>query len=119
MHLDLRNNKLLSEEYASAMAAMHGWQTSIFLGVPADGGGSTDFGNVTYLLPAAHPSYSIPSTPGQANHTPGFTAAAATMVAHEATMASASGLAVTGLRILSEKNFADEAMDWWKEDMKR
>ncbi|KAI1788274.1 aminoacylase 1-like protein 2, partial [Ganoderma leucocontextum] len=37
---------------------------------------STDFGNITYALPALHPSFSIP-TEGS-NHTPGFTIAAGT-----------------------------------------
>jgi hypothetical protein len=34
------------------------------------GGASTDFGNITFKLPACHPMYGIPAPPGVSNHTP-------------------------------------------------
>lgn len=91
-------------------------------------------------VPACHPNFAIPCTPGQGatstsfstfpcitenrlftlgNHTPGFTAAAATIEAHQETLAAACGLAATGLKILAQKDFADDATAWWKEDMER
>lgn len=71
-------------------------------------GGSTDFGNVTYRLPACHPGFAIPAPAGQGNHTPGFTNAARTPEAHEETLKAATGIAVVGARIISDEAFANE-----------
>jgi len=81
-------------------------------------GGSTDFGNVTYALPACHPHYAIPSDPGHSNHTREFAARARAPEAHEITYAFAGGMACVGARFLQDKEFADEAKKWWQEDMK-
>jgi amidohydrolase len=58
-------------------------------------GGSTDMGDVSYVLPSIHPMFGIPTEAG--NHTPGFTAAAATQEAHEAAMRAAKAMAMTAL----------------------
>jgi len=60
------------------------------------GGGSTDMGNVSYAVPAIHPSFGLDS-PDAGNHTPGFTAAAATEEAHAETLRAAKALALTAL----------------------
>jgi amidohydrolase len=62
--------------------------------------GSTDMGNVSYALPSIHPMFAIPTTAG--NHTPGFTEAAATVEAHEATLSAAQGLALTALDLYTD-----------------
>ncbi|MCT9930210.1 M20 family metallopeptidase [Planotetraspora sp. A-T 1434] len=53
--------------------------------------GSTDFGNVSQVLPALHPIFSIGRA--VANHHPGFTAAAGTPEAERAMLAAARALA--------------------------
>ena len=58
-------------------------------------GGSTDMGNVSYVVPSIHPVFGIPAKDG--NHTPGFTEAAATPQAQEATIRAAKTLAMTAL----------------------
>jgi amidohydrolase len=63
--------------------------------VLAGPGGSTDMGDVSYVLPSIHPMFAIPTDAG--NHTPGFTAAAATPEAHEAAMRAGKALAMTAL----------------------
>ncbi len=63
--------------------------------VLAGPGGSTDMGDVSYVLPSIHPMFAIPTEAG--NHTPGFTAAAATPDAHEAAMRAAKAMAMTAL----------------------
>jgi amidohydrolase len=62
-------------------------------------GASTDMGNVSHVVPSIHPMFAIPTD--AANHTPGFTAAAATREAHLATLKAATGLAMTALDVLT------------------
>ncbi|KAJ7759276.1 hypothetical protein B0H16DRAFT_1689192 [Mycena metata] len=69
------------------------------------GSASTDFGNVSYALPALHPGFAIPTEPNGGNHTVGFAKAAATREAHEAAMLITKGLAHTGFRALRDDDF--------------
>ncbi len=93
---DLRTNDPLAAAYADHARA---------LGVPVPpreaGGfaGSTDMGNVSYALPAIHPMFRIDATGG--NHTPAFTAAAATPAAHAAMLTAARAMAATALDVLT------------------
>jgi amidohydrolase len=64
-------------------------------GAGAGGGPSTDMGNVSHVVPSIHPMFAIPTEAG--NHTPGFTAAAATAEAHQAMRTAATALAMTAL----------------------
>lgn len=85
MYKDLRNNATLGAEYMDYMSSKHGvvFPTE----PPAQLGGSTDFGDVTYAVPALHPMFGIPTAgPGSGNHTIGFTKAAATPEAHRLTL---------------------------------
>ncbi|KAI6124086.1 hypothetical protein EV401DRAFT_1201100 [Pisolithus croceorrhizus] len=66
---------------------------------------STDFGNISYLMPGLHPGFSIPSVPNGGNHTPAFTEAASTMEAHEACLDVSKALAAVGMRVLIDKTF--------------
>lgn len=67
---------------------------------------STDFGNVTYHLPAIHPGFTIESE--TVNHTKGFTEAAGKKNAHERTMKVAKGLAMVGAKFLADDKFAKD-----------
>ena len=85
--------------------------------------GSTDQGNVTYIVPGIHPLYDIKPPKGAINHTPGFTDAAKTEVAHEATLTASKGIALTALDFLVEEEFVKQvnmAFDGglhWKDSM--
>ncbi|KAI6096063.1 hypothetical protein EDD16DRAFT_1733103 [Pisolithus croceorrhizus] len=70
---------------------------------------STDFGNISYLMPGLHPGFSIPSVPNGGNHTPAFTEAASTMEAHEACLDVSKALAAVGMRVLIDKTFLSKA----------
>lgn len=101
---DLRQNKALGDEFAAVFRSRYG---------PVDyvhgiAGASTDFGNVTYALPALHPSFGIPTVPNGGNHTVAFTEAAATVAAHRATLNVAKALAATGVRVLDDTDFRAE-----------
>lgn len=103
VYADLVNNQPLAQEYRKYMENRMGIQ------VPTEGPalGSTDFGNVSYEVPAIHPIYAIPTLPGQGNHTRGFTKAASTEEAHNLTLKSAKGIAAAGWKVLIDKSFAE------------
>ncbi|CAG8682380.1 2292_t:CDS:2, partial [Funneliformis caledonium] len=50
--------------------------------------------------------YDIKPPKGSANHTPGFTDAAKTEFAHEATLTASKGIALTGIDYLVDDGFA-------------
>jgi metal-dependent amidase/aminoacylase/carboxypeptidase family protein len=72
-------------------------------------GASSDMGNVSYAVPTIHPTFAIPCPPGVGNHTPGFTAAAATPEAHSATMRASKALAFTALDLCLDPTLLAEA----------
>ncbi len=50
----------------------------------------------------------IPTEPNGANHTPGFTSAAATPEAHEVCLEVCKALALTGVRVIEDDQFYAE-----------
>lgn len=68
---------------------------------------STDQGNVTYVLPSIHPTFTI-HCPGGAIHTREFEAAAATDDAHRRTVAQGKAMAAVALEVLLDDGFAAE-----------
>jgi hypothetical protein len=85
--------------------------------------GSTDQGNVTYIVPGIHCLYDIKPPKGCANHTIGFTDVSKTESAHEATLIASKGIALTALDFLIDDEFAKQVKDAfnggssWKESM--
>jgi metal-dependent amidase/aminoacylase/carboxypeptidase family protein len=81
-------NQPFAQRYCDHMAelghpvGMHHWM-----------GGSTDMGNVSYVVPTIHPMFSIPSDPMNGNHTAPFTEAAAGEEAHARTIRVAKAMA--------------------------
>ena len=61
--------------------------------------GSSDMGNVSYIVPSIHPMYAIGS--GEGNHTRDFTAVANTPEAHAQTLVAAKAMAYTCIDVLS------------------
>ncbi|KAI0672431.1 hypothetical protein C8Q78DRAFT_971806 [Trametes maxima] len=96
---ELRQNNALSDEFADVFSKTFGPIDHVY-GISS---ASTDFGNVTYALPAIHPSFAIPTSGG--NHTIAFTQAAATKEAHYACLNVSQALALTGLRVLTDDTF--------------
>ena len=92
---DLRQNETMGRRYLAAIEGLGAAHVSHEIGV--DSGAVTDMGNVSYAVPSIHPVFGIPATDG--NHTPGFTAAAATPEAHAATIMASKALAATALEL--------------------
>ena len=94
-YADVLTNDTLGERYVEHFRGLGGQVPA--KGQPGFGGFSTDMGNVSYAVPSIHPMFRIPVTPGAGNHTPGFTACAATDEAHAATLRASKALAMTAL----------------------
>jgi len=99
-YYDLNQNEVLAQAFFDIVGNRYG-----MLSTNVASSASTDFGNVTYEIPALHPVFAIPTEPQGGNHTPAFAKAAATPEAHRATMAVTRGLAFTALRVLSDPSF--------------
>ncbi|KAL4072220.1 hypothetical protein V8B97DRAFT_1944099 [Scleroderma yunnanense] len=81
-------------------------------------GASTDFGNISYLVPGLHPCFSIPTVLGGGNHTPAFTEAASTEAAHEACLDVSKALAAVGVRVLTDEEFLSQIKLVFEEEKK-
>lgn len=103
---DLRNNLTLGHEFAHTLQR-YDYVTGI--GPEFGSSASTDFGNITYALPALHPGYSIPAEPNGGNHTAAFAEAAGTQEAHDRTLVISKALAMTGVRVLTDNEFLEKA----------
>ncbi|KAH6915970.1 hypothetical protein BKA70DRAFT_1092893, partial [Coprinopsis sp. MPI-PUGE-AT-0042] len=101
-YYDLRQNSALSQQFTDAVSK-YGVKN-----YPSGATASTDFGNVSYVVPSLHPGFAITTTPNGGNHTPAFATAAETMEAHNAMILTAKGLALTGLRALTDSAFLAE-----------
>lgn len=80
-------------------------------------GGSTDMGDVSYVVPSIHPMFAIPTTSG--NHTPGFTEAAATPEAHRCAMRAATCMALTALDAFATQAILDAVHTEFRTSMSR
>ncbi|QRW25549.1 amidohydrolase family protein [Rhizoctonia solani] len=98
---DVRVNEILAHELGAIMTDRYDHPFSSEGSI----GGSTDFGSVTYELPALHPMFALSTVPNGGNHTPEFTAAARTQEAHERAIIVSKGLATLGLRALLDEEF--------------
>ncbi|KAG0035405.1 hypothetical protein BGZ82_005297 [Podila clonocystis] len=78
--------------------------------------GSTDMGNLTYALPGIHPMFNILNLIGEDDqtmglHTTAFAAAAATPLAHTATLRASKSLAMTGLECILDSELLKKVKD--------
>lgn len=94
-YTEVVTNDILAEAYCGNMQAFEVLLPTKQQQAGGIAGASTDMGNVSYVVPSIHPSFRIPTD--APNHTPGFTAAAATEEAHRATLRAAKALAMTAL----------------------
>ncbi|KAJ6590974.1 hypothetical protein DFH09DRAFT_907952 [Mycena vulgaris] len=109
---DLRQNKALGDEVAHLVRSKYG-SIDYEWGIKS---ASTDFGNVTYALPALHPGFAIPTVVNGGNHTPGFEKAAATPAAHAACLDVSKALAAVGVRVIIDDMFFAKVRKTFEED---
>ena len=99
----LRSNLQLASLYAQNLSSLDKKDFKMAQDMPI----STDFGNVSQLVPALHPMYSI-SDGGEVNHTVEFAAACNTPQAHHCTQTVAKAVAHTCIDLLSNKEIMVE-----------
>ncbi|CAG8549586.1 16551_t:CDS:2 [Dentiscutata heterogama] len=73
--------------------------------------GSSDQGNVTYLVPGFHPLYDIRTSIPAVNHQREFTAECKSKSAHEETIKATSCMTLVGLDFLLDDEFAKQVKD--------
>ncbi|KAE8376404.1 hypothetical protein BDV26DRAFT_294150 [Aspergillus bertholletiae] len=103
-YMDLRVNDTLSDIYVKEMGVLG--EKFMPREVQAKGFGSTDMGNVSYVVPSFHGAFVIPVSSGVACHNPDFATAAATDEAHTIAIKCAKGLAMLAIQVLVEDNVA-------------
>ncbi len=98
---DLKSNALLSELFKK------NWSS---FGVDAEdthpGSGSTDMGNVSYVVPSIHPKFEVGS--GEGIHTRKFAASANTDDAHDNTLVVSKVMAHTCIDVLTTEGLLDK-----------
>lgn len=95
----LKSNEYLASLYAENLRSISGKE---IFEMKQDMSISTDFGNVSQLLPSIHPMYRI-SNCNEVNHTTEFASACGTSLAHHNTLTVAKAMAHTCIDILSNK----------------
>ncbi len=90
----MNNNAVIAAAYKANALALG----RKFLEIPVDSTGSSDMGNVSWVVPSIHPTFAIGAM--GLNHTPGFTQISATEAAHEAMLQVAQALAMTGVDLV-------------------
>ncbi|SAM09593.1 hypothetical protein [Absidia glauca] len=99
---DVVQNNILASTYARHMEKA-GIQFPDRYTQEHSGGGSTDMGNVSYVVPSIHPMFGIHTT--ASNHTVEFTKAAGTVQAHRDTMVASQALALTALQVYASDDY--------------
>ncbi len=101
-YLPMRVNRAIAERFVRNLAGRREFPPPAAPGVGAGaGGGSTDMGNVSLVVPAIHPNIqTAPESVG--GHSPGFTATTLSPAATEGVRDAAFGLAATVLDLLGD-----------------
>lgn len=106
--MNMRENRSLCQTYVEDMAKIG---EKIALTQPTPFNASTDMGNVSHIVPSFHGAFAVTSTADVVAHNPGFAAAAGTDEAHGAAMSCAKGMAMLGLRVLTDDAIASGAWE--------
>ncbi|KAH8549957.1 hypothetical protein BGW37DRAFT_499560 [Umbelopsis sp. PMI_123] len=112
-YLDTVNNKAMINVFNQAMTDLGFTDTNPGVEDPLPTTASTDFGNVSYIMPGIHPMYGI-NTP-DFPHTVSFAAAAATDDGFKASLVVAKGLAVTAMKVLQDKKLYEKIIEEFKQ----
>lgn len=96
---DLSTNPTLADLYTKNLASL-GFTMPDLTEQRKIPGGSTDMGNVTYVVPGIHPTFGIVASNG--NHTIEFAEAAGSEESHKRTWRTAKGLAQTAVDVLHD-----------------
>lgn len=102
-YMPLNTNAPLARAYKANAQAVG----RTFLDQKVESTGSTDMGNVSWVVPSIHPTFSVGAF--GINHTEGFTKVSATDAAHQAMLQVAQALAMTGVDLVLDPDLLQEA----------
>ncbi|KAG2412973.1 hypothetical protein HFD88_010532 [Aspergillus terreus] len=111
LYTDIVLNETLCERFAGHMA---GYGKEIVQKCDKILTGSSDVGNVSYVSPTLHSMFAIPTPEGSYPHHPSFTACAGTDEAHEQSILTGKGLALTGWDMLIDDTLFESAKAQWE-----
>ena len=100
----MKNNVTLAQLFSENLQTL-GRHVEAF--DPRFGFGSTDMGNVSQVVPSAHPSVAI-AAPEVVIHTPEFAQAAASEAGHEGLLDAAKAMATTVVDVLTKPETLDK-----------
>ena len=102
---DLRNNAVLARLCEENMRHVG---LDPIEGVPWEGAGSTDMGNVSHVVPALHPTVAIasPDVPG---HSQAFLEASGSPRGYQVMIDAAKAMAMTGADLLADPSLVEQA----------
>jgi amidohydrolase len=111
-YADLRNNGVLAKLFEENMRRLG---LDPVQGVPWEGAGSTDMGNVSHVVPALHPTIGIASAevPG---HSQAFLEASGSLRGYQAMVDAAKALAMTGADLLADHALVEQAKVEFRRD---
>ena len=101
-YLEIISNATLADLYAANLTTLGVKYTLV-----DDFPGSTDMGNVSYVVPSIHPVYTI-GVGTAVNHTSDFTKISNTPQAHSQTLTAGKAMAYTAIDVLSTKGAMEE-----------
>ncbi len=107
---NLRSNQTLSKLFANNLESLKLQFVETLEEV-----GSTDMGNVSYVVPSIHPMYKIGTN--EVYHTKEFTSVTNIPESHMVTLTMAKGMAYTGIDVLTSPGLLQEIKLQFTEDM--
>ncbi|KAJ4515248.1 hypothetical protein HRR86_009061 [Exophiala dermatitidis] len=113
-YADIVINDALCRRWQARMAE-YGQDVLVSVAEPLSA--SSDFGNVSYAMPAMHAIFTIPAPEGASPHHPTFTSAAGTKEAHEITVVVGKALALVGWDVLTDNELLAASRSEWCEKM--
>ncbi|EAW06835.1 M20 family metallopeptidase [Aspergillus clavatus NRRL 1] len=111
LYTDIKINETLCERYATHMARYGRHITPSHDKVLT---GSSDIGNVSYLIPTLHTTFAITDQEGSFPHHPSFAAAAGTDTAHDESVIVGKSLAMIGWEMLADDSLFELAKKQWE-----
>ncbi|OKL61377.1 hypothetical protein UA08_03702 [Talaromyces atroroseus] len=112
LYADIEINETLCERYQFHMSK---YGRNVTKNFPKFLAGSSNVGNVSYIMPTIHPMFSIHAPDGSFPHNPSFETAPGTDVAFEEALVVGKLLALIGWDVLTDNDLLQRAKYQWKQ----
>ncbi|PYH85663.1 amidohydrolase [Aspergillus uvarum CBS 121591] len=112
LYTDIKINDTLCDRYQAHMGR---YERNVLAQHEKVLTGSSDIGNVSYLVPTLHTMFGITDEPGSFPHHPSFAAAAGTDTAHEEAVIVGKSLALIAWDMLTDDELFAVAQQQWRQ----